>query len=272
MEKFKPYVEKLAKYGCYSISAVYILVGLMAILSFLGLADDDADEERIVNVILELPGGDVFMALIIVGLIGYIIWRVFEAYTDPYDFGNDKEGIAKRTGIALSAGGYALIAFAAAEILIQGGGGNGEEDQQSMVAQVLGFPGGAWLVGLAGVITGFAGLVQFKYVAGGDYFKRINLHNMPDWLKTTTHVLAWAGYFARGIILAIIGYFLISAGIQSDPEEVGDTDTAFDFIGSFGTIGHIIFHAVALGTIGYGLFMIINGYYYSFEKDSEEED
>jgi hypothetical protein len=34
---------------------------------------------------------------------------------------------------------------------------------------------------------------------------------------------------------------------KSDPEEVGDTDSAFDFIGDFGTIGHIIFIAVALG-------------------------
>lgn len=46
MEKFKPHVKKLARFGCYSISTVYILAGLMAILSFLGLAQDDADEEN----------------------------------------------------------------------------------------------------------------------------------------------------------------------------------------------------------------------------------
>ena len=43
MEKYKPYVEKLAIFGCYSIAGVYMLVGLMAILSFMGLADADAD-------------------------------------------------------------------------------------------------------------------------------------------------------------------------------------------------------------------------------------
>ncbi len=267
MKKIKPYVEKLAKSGCYSIAAVYILIGLMAMLSFFGMAEDAADEERIVGIILDLPMGDVLVALMIAGLVGYIIWRVFEAYTDPYDFGSDKKGLAKRTGIGLSAIGYVIIAFAAAQILIQGGGGNGEEDQQLLVSQVLEFPGGAWLIGIVGVVTGFAGLVQFKYVAGGDYYKRVNLHIMPQWLKTTTHILAWAGYVARGILLVVIGYFLISAGIQSDPEEVGDTDSAFGFIGDFGTLGSIAFIAVALGTICYGLFMIINGYYYSFEED-----
>jgi hypothetical protein len=270
MEKYKPYVEKLARFGCYSIAGVYILIGVMAILSFLGLSDGEADEERIVDVILDVPLGEVLIGLMIAGLIGYIIWRVFEAYTDPYNFGSDKKGIAKRTGIALSAVGYVIVAFTAAQILIQGGGGNGEEDQQSMVAQVLDFPGGAWLIGMVGAITGFAGLVQFKYVAGGDYIKRINLHTMQKWKKTVTHILAWAGYIARGIILGIIGYFLISAAITADPEEVGDTDSAFDFLGDFGTVGHILFIAVALGTIGYGLFMILNGYFYSFEEEDNQ--
>jgi hypothetical protein len=268
MEKFEPHIKKLARFGCYAIAAVYALVGIMAILSFMGVSDDAADEERIVNVILDLPLGEVLIGLMIAGLIGYIIWRVFEAFTDPYGFGNDMKGIAKRTGIGLSATGYGIIAFAAAQILIQGGG-NGEEDQQQFVAQVLEMPGGAWLVGIAGVITGFAGLVQFKYVAGGDYIKRINFHSMSSWLGTTTHVLAWGGYIARGIILAVIGWFLLSAGIASDPDEVGDTDSAFDFLGDFGTIGSILFIAVAVGTIGYGIFMVIHGYYYSFEEDKE---
>jgi hypothetical protein len=29
---------------------------------------------------------------------------------------------------------------------------------------------------------------------------------------------------------------------------------------------------VALGTISYGIFMIINGYYYSFEEGEEKEE
>lgn len=86
-------------------------------------------------------------------------------------------------------------------------------------------------------------------------------------MVTTTHIFAWAGYLARGVILAVIGYFLISAAITADPEEVGDTDSAFDFLGSMGTLGNIAFIAIAAGTICYGLYMIINGIYYSFQKD-----
>ncbi len=269
MKKYKPIVKKLAKIGCYSIAIVYLMVGIMAFMGYFGQSQNGADEERIIDILLELPLGEVLISFIILGMLGYIVWRVYEAITDPYDFGSSAKGIATRIGIALSASGYLTIAFAAAQILYQGGGGNGEEEQQIFVAKVLAFTGGAWLVGIAGAVTGSAGLLQLKYVAGGDYHKRINFHKMSSWLRKFTHFIAWYGYLARGVLLAVIGYFLISAGVQSDPEEVGDTDSAFDFLGDFGTIGSIAFLTVALGTVFYGVFMVIHGRYYSFTKDGE---
>jgi hypothetical protein len=269
MEKYKPYAEKLAVYGCYSIAAVYILVGTMAILSFLGILVAKADEERIVGVILELPMGWLIIVLIVAGMAGYVLWRIFESVTDPYNFGSDFGGIAKRVGIALSAGGYVLIGYSATEILISGNSGNGEEEQQIMVAQVLSFPGGAWMVGFAGAVIAFAALIQFKYVAGGEYKKRLKFQSMSKAMETAIHFFAWAGYIARGIILAVIGYFFIAAAIKADAGEIGDTDTAFDFLGDFGTPGHVVFIAVAIGTIFYGFYMILNGYYYCFEEEEK---
>jgi hypothetical protein len=110
-------------------------------------------------------------------------------------------------GIGLSAGGYAMIGYAAIQILITGEGGNGEDEQQMMVAQVLTFPGGAWMIGFAGVVTGFVGLIQIKYVAGGEYKKRLKFHAMSRRMETAIHIFAWAGYIARGIILNGSGLF-----------------------------------------------------------------
>lgn len=269
MKKYKPIVKKMAKTGCYSIAIVYLMVGIMAFMGFLGKSQNGADEERIIDVLLQLPLGEVLIAFIILGMLGYIVWRIYESITDPYDFGSNVKGIAMRIGIALSASGYLIIAFAAAQILFEGGGGNGEDDQKVLIARVLTFPGGAWLIGIAGAVSGIAGLLQFKYVIGGDYHKRINFHKMSSWMRKAIHIFAWSGYMARGVLLAVIGYFLISAGVQSDPEEVGDTDSAFDFLGDFGTFGSIAFLAVALGTVFYGIFMVIHGIYYSFKKESE---
>lgn len=270
MSNVKAMAQKLARFGCYSVAGVYFMVGLMALLSFLGEARDAADEERIVGVILEIPLGEVLISIMILGLLGYVMWRVYEAFADPYEFGNSLKGKAQRTGIGLSALGYVMIAFGAAQILIQGAG-DSEGDQQLFVSQILSWPGGQVVVGIAGAVLGFTALVQFKYIYGGDYNKRMKYDEMPSWIVKTTHFTAWVGYIARSILLAVLGFFLLKAAINSDSEEVGDTDSAFDFLGSFGVVGHIIFVAVALGTMCYGIFMLISGYYYSCELREGEE-
>ena len=61
----------------------------------------------------------------------------------------------------------------------------------------------------------------------------------------------------------MLGYFLLRSALTHDASEVGDTDTAFDFIGG-GVIGDSAFFVVALGTIAYGLFMYVNAKYYRF--------
>jgi hypothetical protein len=269
MEKIRLFAEKLARFGCYSIAVVYIMVGTMAILSFLGEAEPAADEERIIDVILDIPLGEVFIVLMILGLMGYVFWRVYEAFADPYNFGSSLKGKAQRAGIGLSALGYVLIAIGATQILIEGSG-DSENDQEIFVAKILELPGGPWLVGFAGLSLILTALIQIKYVYGGDYNERMKYDKMPSWKVKATHILAWAGYLARSVILGVLGFFLVKAAIYSDSDEVGDTDSAFDFLGDFGTIGHIMFIAVALGTIGYGLFMIISGYYYSFEEENEK--
>jgi hypothetical protein len=242
---------------------VYILIGVVAILALLQLGEARADEQRIIEFLLDLPLGEVLIGGIVGGMIGYIIWRLFEAFTDPYHFGDDWKGLASRIGIALSGLGYGIVVYSAIRVLL-GEGDNGEEEQQLVVQQVLGWTAGPWLVGAVGVIMGVSGLIQFKYVASGQYEKRLHLSQLSSFKKNTIHSLAWAGYVARGIIMLILGYFFLRAAINLEPEAVGDTDTAFDFIGG-GLVGNAVFFVVAAGTISYGLFMFVFAALYKFK-------
>ncbi|AHM60128.1 hypothetical protein D770_09355 [Flammeovirgaceae bacterium 311] len=265
-EKYKQLVHKLARYGCFSIGLVYLMVGVIALLSLLGVKDGGADEDSILNFLMGIPMGPVLIWGIIGGLIGYIVWRVFEAITDPYEFGSHLKGIGQRTGIALSGFGYGVIAYSAITYLLgTGNGGDGEREQQLMVSEVLQWPAGSWLVGAAGLVVAFTAFVQFKFVIDGDHNPRLAIEHLSAAKKKWIHILAWAGYFARGIILLVLAYFILKAAITSNPFEIGNTDTAFDFIGK-GIIGHTLFVLVGLGTIAYGLFMFVFGYFYSFRK------
>ncbi len=83
--------------------------------------------------------------------------------------------------------------------------------------------------------------------------------------------LSAAGYSARGVILCVLAWFLLDGAIRSDPKAVGDTDTAFDFIGG-GIVGDSAFAVVALGTIAYGIFMYVNAWHYKFDSAPEQVD
>lgn len=266
-ERHKHFVHLLARYGCFSIGMVYLLVGSIAVLSFLKMSEDAADEARMVEVIMDVPLGEVLLWSIVVGLGGYIVWRVFEAVTDPYEMGGDSFGLAKRTGIALSGFGYAMVAYTAIQIMMGNSEGS-EQETQFFIAEVFTWTGGRWLVGLSGLVTALTGLVQFYYVIKGNYIQRIHMDAFSAGWAKVVHSLAWAGFCARGVLLLVLGYFSIKAAIQVDPQEVGDTDSAFNFIGAGGsTLGDIAFMVVAFGTIAYGIFMFVFGIFHQFKKE-----
>jgi hypothetical protein len=255
--------------GCVSIGTVYALVGALALLALSGVFTGSADEDRMVHVMKGVPGGMVIIWAIVLGLAGYVVWRLLEVIADPYEFGSHGRGLAIRTGIGLSAVSYGVLAFSAAQISLTGSG-NGEDaekQQQMLVSQILDWPAGAWWVGAAGLVVAAAGLLQFILLVRRSYTLEIRMEDMSRTTRTIAHALAWGGYAARGVILGVLGYFLVVAAWRHDPEAAGDTDTAFDFIGG-GVIGDSAFFLVALGTLAYGVFMYINAAHYKFEKHS----
>jgi hypothetical protein len=242
----------IARWGCVAIGTVYVLVGALALLALSGRFTGHADEDRIIHVIMGWPGGALVIWTMIAGLAGYVLWRVIEVFVDPYDFGSDLRGLVKRSGVGLTGLAYGVVAYSAARIALgpRGSSESSEEEQQLLVAQVLEWPGGTWWIATAGVVLIVFAILQFGLIAKHAYTVEINMEDRSPTVRRLIHVLAWAGYSARGIILAVLGYFLLRGAFTRNPEEVGDTDTAFDFIGG-GLAGDTAFFFVALATAGY---------------------
>ncbi len=274
LASFRTRARLLARIGCVSIGTVYVLVGALALLALSGRLIEAADEERVVQLLMSVDGGPVVIWAIVLGAAAYVVWRVIEAISDPYCHGTGWKGLARRAGLASSAIGYALIAFTTARIAIgsrSGARDAAEEQQQLIVAQVLGWPGGEVVVGLAGAVLAIIGIGQFVLVARRAYATEIHIEPQTEFGERVTHVLAWYGYSARGVILCVLAWFLVNGAISSNPKAVGDTDTAFDFIGG-GAVGDSAFAVVALGTIAYGVFMYINAWHYRFDSTPEQVD
>jgi hypothetical protein len=263
----KRIIHYLPVYGCIATGIIYAGIGVLAMLSFLKIRHGGADESSMMAIMNDYLLGKIFIGIILLGTVCYIIWRFYEAVTDPYEYGRDMKGIARRTGIGLSTIADILIVYAAIRVLL---GANhiqqdGEpQEEREMVEDML-QSGVQWLVISIGLIYILTAVIQFFYGITRGYKERIDIEKFSSLFQKLVHVFAWAGYFARGIILGIMGFFFIKAGVVENARYIVNTDKAFDFIGD--EIGHVYFIIVAVATICYGVFMIAQGIAYDTDRD-----
>jgi hypothetical protein len=268
IRKKKNPVRYLAIWGCFSTGLLYSAIGIIAILSFLKLKRGGADEGSLLVFLDRFLVGKVIIWAIMLGMIAYIIWRIYETVSDPYGYGKKFKGILRRSMSALSSIADALIAFSAFQAISDTGGitESGEPTAHREVAgRILKENWGMEAIMMIGILTGIIAVVQIGYVFSRNYMERLDIQKLRSWKKNFIHISAWAGHFARGIILGIIGYFYIKTALSKNAQFVVNTDKAFDFIGD--NIGHLWFILVAIGTILYGIFMFIFGVYYDANKD-----
>jgi hypothetical protein len=268
MRKKRKFIHYMPVYGCIATGIIYAAIGVIALLSFLRIRHGGADESSMIAILNDYMIGKIGIWIIMLGTLSYIIWRLYETYTDPYGYGKTMKGVTKRTGIALSTVADILIVYASVRVLMGTGNiqtdGQPEEERQ-MVNDILQVSGGHWLVTGLGAIVLLTAVVQLLYGITRGYRERIDMEHFSSFKKNVIHLLAWAGYLARGIILGITGFFLIKAGVLENARFVVNTDKAFDFIGD--EVGHVYFIIVAIGTICYGLFMFAQGMTYDTDKD-----
>jgi hypothetical protein len=247
---------------------MYVAIGVTAILSYLQIREGGADESSLLAFLNDHLAGKVVFWLILLGTISYIIWRMFESIRDPYNYGKSSKGLAIRFGVALSTIPDLLICLTAVQIL--SGASRVRIDAQpvelrQIVGSLLEHSSGELATIAVGVVVCTTAFVQFFYGITKGYNERMNISRFNSEVRWLTHFFAWVGYFARGIILGIIGYFFLKAGVEESAKYVVNTDKAFDFIGD--NVGHLYFVLVAIGTICYGIFMFIQGLAYDADKD-----
>ncbi|MBC6697305.1 DUF1206 domain-containing protein [Hymenobacter sp. BT190] len=252
-------IRALARFGFAAKGAVYLLMGVLALLAATGQqGGQTTDKKQAVLTLQSLPGGPVLLGLIAFGLLGYIVWRFTQAVVDTESKGSDAKGLGRRIGYAGSGLLYASLAWYAAKLAMNGSADAGSNTQQSLTARVLNWPGGEWIIILIGVAIIGSGLYQIYNAYSGSFHKHVNSSDIPAGQQNTVYRIGQLGYTARGVVMAIIGYFFVQAGRQHRAAAVGSTDEAFDLLAS---MGPVVLGIVALGLMAYGLYMLVQAKY-----------
>ncbi|WP_256874536.1 DUF1206 domain-containing protein [Nostoc sp. C057] len=156
------WVERLGRFGYVSKGVVYGIVGLLAAQAAFGTGGKTTDTQGALQTIVNQPFGKFLLALVAIGLIGYVIWRFVQAIKDPEKKGNDAKGLAVRIGYAVNGLIYASLALSAVKIVVgTGSAKNSSDSTEDSTARLLSQPFGEWLVGTVGVFVIALGFYQF---------------------------------------------------------------------------------------------------------------
>jgi hypothetical protein len=257
--KASPWIERLARAGYVAYGVVYALVGVLAVQAAFGGGGRTASQEGALRQVLLAPLGRVLLGMIVVGLLAYAMWRLFQGILDPENEGRDAKGIARRSDHALNGLFHAALALSAGQLVLgSGGGGGGSPDDWT--ARLLAQPFGRWLAVIAGAVIVGAGLYQLYKAHKADFREELKSGEMSARAMTWATRSGRLGYAARGVVFAMIGVFLVQAALQTDPDEARGLGGALETLASQ-PFGPYLLGAVALGLVAYGVFMFVMARY-----------
>lgn len=246
--------QLLARAGYGARGIVFLMVAGLALFS--SFAGGKADTTSALETILQQPFGRVWIALIGIGLAGFVAWRLAQSLANADGQDDDMKGYAIRAALFGSAVTYAGLALTSLGMAFQmsGGGSSGEE---GLAAWVMAQPFGRYLAGIigigfviGGVITAMKGIKR-KF---GRYLDLDAKRNSPAVLVSIY------GLVARGAVFAIIGVFFLYAAFTVDPQQAGGMADALTWVHEL-PFGGIIYAIVALGLAAFGIYNFVEARY-----------
>jgi Domain of Unknown Function (DUF1206) len=247
----------LARSGLAARGLIYVIVGVIAIKVAVGAGGSTTNQQGALKTIARQPFGKVLLILVAVGLGGYALWRLSHAALGRGPESSDSA--LDRVGALGSGVVYAGLCAVAVKILLGSGGGSGSPKKTT--AGVFGWPGGVWLVGIAGAVAIGIGLFQGYRAVSRDFLDESKTEQMSPRVKRSFEALGTFGHVARAVVFVLVGAFLIKAAVDFDPAKAVGLDGALAKL-AHTTEGPVLLGIVAAGLIAFGAYSLADVRYH----------
>jgi hypothetical protein len=161
----------------------------------------------------------------------------------------------KRLGYAIIGVIHLGLALVAAQGALGSGSGSGSS-VPSWTATLMEQPFGQWLVGLGGLIVIGVGFYRIYKAYTIKFRQRLKLSEMNSTEQTWTIRFGQAGLAAQGVVLALIGGFLVQAAVQYQPSEARGLGGALRSLLDQ-PYGPWLLAIVAIGLVAHGIYNFI---------------
>ena len=259
MVEHKSWIEPLARGGYGARGVVYIIIGVFAVLAAF-TASEEKGTRGALQALLDEPFGEALIYLIIVGLIGYIVWRFVQSLLDTDDHGFSAKGLAVRGGLLASGVTYTLLAIYAASLvgLFSGVGGGEGGGQRGPVASFLsGIVGSQWVALVLALVFAGVAIAHFWKAGKRKYEEHFRASQR---VMRFVHPVAIIGLVARGLVFTVIALLLFwrfnqERAATDDGQETPGLTEALDFVQSL-PAGQWLLGALGVGLILFALYSI----------------
>ena len=215
-------IESLARLGYASKALVYAIVGYLALAAALERGGRVTDTSGALRVVFQQPFGRFLLVVLAAGLCGYAVWRILDAIFDPDRHGTEFKGLVTRIGNVVRALVYGALGLEAFK-LFRGLGGSSGREAEAWTARFFDLPLGEWLVGIAGLIVAIYGVSEVISAFKGGYSNTLDVTPIPPGFRRTSENISRVGIGARGVIITILGVFLVRAALTRNPSEAHGT-------------------------------------------------
>lgn len=214
--------------GMVAYGAVHLLVGFLAVQLALGEKKGSVSSTGALAQLAQEPYGTILLWVIGLGMLVLVLWRALEAVLGPRDEGMDETAWGTRASAGLKAVIYAVLGLSALQVATSDDtGGKGGGSRSTMTGTVMEWPGGQWLVALAGLaVIGYAVFQAWTGLSEKHSEKLAHEGRSGDAGRAYL-LVGKLGYLAKGVALFLVGGLVALAGLtHSSRQASGGLDQA----------------------------------------------
>ena len=261
VQRSRPFIV-LARTGFIARGVTYGVIGGIALALALGAGAAPAapNQQGALALIASAPLGRVALVVVCVGLLGYAMWKLSQALFGSGPEGGGSPKLKDRISNGASGLAYLALFAVAIRILLGGSGGGGSGSPSHATAGVLGWPGGAAIVAIAGGAFIAICAYQIYEALSGGFAENAKLGEMTERQRRTYMTVGRIGLCARSIVFGIVGYFLLQAAISYDPHDAVGIDGVLARVHRE-PLGTVLLALVAAGLLAFACYSLFEARY-----------
>jgi Domain of Unknown Function (DUF1206) len=248
----------LARIGLAAKGVSYGLVGVLAVGVAVGRGGQTTSRQGALAQLAHHSFGKIVLVALAIGLACYALWRFVQAYAERPDADDGALKVwGKRAGYAGRGLVYASLTYSAIKILTGATSQSQDAKAHKSTAMVLGWPGGTWLVGAAGlVLIGLALWNLYRGVAR-KFEDKWRVDRMTPRVRRWGARAGVVGHVARFVVFGLIGVFAVRAAVDYNPRDAIGLDGALQKLAHH-SYGPWLLGLTAAGLIAYGVFCLVD--------------